>query len=228
MPALAHRFGDFEHWILRGMDWPAEASRVVDVAGGEKLPSAGTPSAVAITGSHAMVSERLPWSEYTARWLAGAASRGVPILGICYGHQLLAHALGGIVDNNPSGREFGTVTIRMTDQAEGDPLLGIFRPAAPVHVCHTQAVLKLPPGAKLLASSQRDPHQAFVVGNCAWGVQFHPEFSTEVVAEYIRAHEAALRSEGQDPAWLLQTLSPNALGAGLLQRFAQIVRQRAG
>ena len=58
-----------------------------------------------------MVSEREPWSERAAEWLREVAQRGIPLLGICYGHQLLAHALGGRVGANPQGREIGTVEV---------------------------------------------------------------------------------------------------------------------
>ena len=54
----------------------------------------------------------------------GLVERGIPTLGICYGHQLLAHALGGEVGDNPNGREFGTVTVELTAEAADDPLLG--------------------------------------------------------------------------------------------------------
>ena len=61
----------------------------------------------------------------------------------------------------------------------------------------------LPPGARLLASSRGDPHQAFAVGDHAWGVQFHPEFDADVVRAYLEARRDAVRAEGLDPDALL-------------------------
>ena len=146
---------------------------------------------VVITGSHDMVTERQPWSEQAAAWLPGLVERGIPTLGICYGHQLLAHALGGEVGDNPNGREFGTVTVDLEAEAADDPLLGGLPARLPVQVCHTQSALTLPAGARRLAHGSRDANQAFVVGEAAWGVQFHPEFDAEVVSGVHRALRCA-------------------------------------
>src|SRR3546814_4405831 len=69
-----------------------------------------------------MVTERRDWSEATAAWLREAAHAGVPVFGICYGHQLLAHALGGEVGDNPNGRKMGTVAVDLLPAAADDPL----------------------------------------------------------------------------------------------------------
>src|SRR5688572_21533998 len=70
-----------------------------------------------VTGSGAMVTDRHEWSERSAQWLRDAAHDGMPLLGICYGHQLIAHALGGEVDYHPAGREMGTVQLELHPQA---------------------------------------------------------------------------------------------------------------
>src|SRR4030042_4477261 len=88
-----------------------------------------------------MVTERAPWSEQAAEWLRKAVSGGVPVLGICYGHQLLAYAHGGRVADNPLGREYGTVQVRMGGAAARDELLGGLPASIPVHEGHTQSVL---------------------------------------------------------------------------------------
>ena len=111
-PVLANREGDFESWISSGLgDVPV---RVVDPRKGEALPAAGEVAAAVLTGSPSMVTDREAWSEATARWLAGRVAEGLPVLGICYGHQLLAHALGGEADWHPQGMEIGTVCVRTT------------------------------------------------------------------------------------------------------------------
>ena len=79
---------------------------------------------IVITGSPSMVSARLDWSERTAYWLRRAVPTGLPVLGVCYGHQLLAHALGGHVGLNPAGRQIGTVTAQLIDGHKEDPLFG--------------------------------------------------------------------------------------------------------
>jgi GMP synthase (glutamine-hydrolysing) len=169
-----------------------------------------------------MVTERLDWSERAAGWLRRALDAGTPILGICYGHQLLAHALGGEVGNNAKGREFGTVEVALQGAAQGDALLGGLPRLIRVHVGHTQSVLRLPEGAVRLASNPWDANQAVRFAPSAWGVQFHPEFDAGIVREYIAHYSGLLSAEGQDAAHLAGNVSETAFGPTLLRRFAEL------
>jgi GMP synthase (glutamine-hydrolysing) len=223
LPPLFARKGDFADWIIAGLEAEPTAVRIVDAQNGGELPAYDDVAGVVITGSHDMVTERLPWSERVAAWLPGLVERGIPTLGICYGHQLLAHALGGEVGDNPHGREFGTVEVELTAEAAHDPLLGGLPARLPVQVCHTQSALRLPEGARRLAQGDRDAHQAFVVGEAAWGVQFHPEFDAEVVTAYIEHYGALLRAEGQDPAALSAGCHDTPIGPTILRRFRELV-----
>lgn len=219
---LRARRGDYEDWIVAGLGVPRGRVRVVAVHEGAALPAPGAPAAVVVTGSPAMVSEREPWSEQAAAWLRDAAHAGTPLLGICYGHQLLAHALGGRVGANPRGREMGTVEVALRPEARADPLLGALGSPLLVQVTHLESVLELPPGARLLASSAADPHQAFAWGECVWGVQFHPEFDAEVMRAYLEARRPLLRAEGIDPEPLERGVSESPHGERLLRRFARL------
>jgi len=223
MPDLVARRGDFEDWIAQGLGLPQTASRVVDVTNGGKLPPPVEVNGVVISGSHAMVTEHHAWSESTAQWLRDAVQTGVPILGICYGHQLLAYALGGEVGDNPNGREFGTVDVQLL--ANGDPLFGRFSSSIQAHVSHTQSVLKLPEGARVLAASAMEPHAAAAFAPRVWGVQFHPEFDADIMRSYIHAYADVLRAEGQDPELRLATCYDTPLGAKLLRQFARLAQQ---
>ena len=118
------RFGDFPEWFRRGLRLTPGQIQCVRVDYDEKLPAPNSVAAAVVTGSAAMVTQRLQWSERSAEWLVDAAAARLPILGVCYGHQLLAHAFGGRVDNNPSGREIGSVGIRMLAAAREDELFG--------------------------------------------------------------------------------------------------------
>jgi GMP synthase (glutamine-hydrolysing) len=198
--------------------------RLVAVAEGELLPAPDAPAGIVVTGSSAMVSQREPWSERTAAWLARAVERETPVLGICYGHQLLAHALGGSVGRNPRGREIGTVVVRSLAPAQRDPLLGVWGAAEPAHVTHLESVLALPAGAVRLAESDLDPVQAFSAGPRAWGVQFHPEFDADTVRTYLVARTEKVRAEGLDSEALLAAVREAPGGPRLLRRFAELIR----
>jgi GMP synthase (glutamine-hydrolysing) len=222
---LRARRGDFEDWIAAGMGLARDAVDVVSPFEGEKLPNPEVPPAVVVTGSAAMVSHREAWSERTAAWLAKVVRRGTPVLGICYGHQLLAHGLGGRVGPNPRGREIGTVSLRLLPDARSDALLGVLDGESVVHVTHEESVLELPPGARRLAETDCDPNQAFAVGARAWGVQFHPEFDADVIRGYLEERADTLRSEGLDPDALAREVREAPAGPRLLRRFAQLLRR---
>jgi GMP synthase (glutamine-hydrolysing) len=198
--------------------------RIAPVYADAVLPAPASLAGVVVTGSSAMVSERAPWSERTAAWLASAAFAGTPVLGICYGHQLLAHALGGRVARNPRGREIGTIEVRLQAAARGDALFAGLAEPLRVQATHVESVLELPAGARWLAASAGDPHQAFAVGERAWGVQFHPEFDADIVRAYLMARRDALRAEGLDPDALLRGASDSQAGVALLRRFARLLR----
>jgi len=215
--ALAEPDGDFEDWIERRLGRPAQVCSVFE---GEQLPTPGETSVV-VTGSVTMVGDGEPWIDRTAAWLRDVVDAGAPVLGICFGHQLLAHALGGRVGPNPRGREIGTVGVDLTEGAASDPLLGGLPARIDVQATHLESVLELPPGAELLASSPLDPHHAFRVGGRrAWGVQFHPEFSAPVIRDFIEARWADLEAEGGDPRRLLAGVHETRWGGDILGRFA--------
>jgi GMP synthase (glutamine-hydrolysing) len=222
LPSLLPRRGDYEDWILAGMGLPSERVSVVHAHRGELLPEGDAAGAIVVTGSSAMVSEREPWSERAAAWLGSAVHAGTPVLGICFGHQLLAHALGGRVERNPRGREMGTVSVRARDGAAGDPLFASLPGVLRVQATHQESVTALPPVARLLAESDGDPHHAFAVGERAWGVQFHPEFDADVMRAYLVERSDLLRAEGLDPDALLRGVADTPDGTALLRRFAEI------
>jgi GMP synthase (glutamine-hydrolysing) len=222
-PILAHH-GDFESWIADGMGVAMADLDVCSVHQGDALPPADAPAGVVVTGSPAMVSAREPWSEAAAEWLVAAVELETPILGICYGHQLLAHGLGGEVGPNPRGREMGTVALHLEDAARDDALLGDWEPGTPIHTTHLESVLRLPEGARLLAYSDLDPFCVFRVGRSAWGVQFHPEFDATIMRRYVAARHGVLAEEGLDPDAIQAGVVDTPESSGLLSRFAEIVR----
>jgi GMP synthase (glutamine-hydrolysing) len=190
----------------------------IDARAAEDLPAPERFAGVIVTGSAASVTERAPWMLRTEQYLAEAVRSEHAVLGICFGHQLLGQALGGLVERNPLGREMGTVKLRIIAD---DPLLDRGIEPAFVHATHVDAVTRLPAGAEVLATTALDGHAALRFGERAWGVQFHPEFDERVMAEYVQTRAALLTEEGRDPVALLEAIAPAAAGRLVLRRFVE-------
>lgn len=225
LPEAVARGGDFEHWIAQAFGPGPQPPLVVDARLGALLPAYDTIAGVVVTGSAAMVTERETWSEALVPWLKAAVARATPVLGICYGHQLLAHALGGEVGCHPGGMEIGTVQIRKSRIAAGDPLFDAVPDEFAAQVVHSQSVRRLPPGAVCLAANDYEHNHAFRYGDRAWGVQFHPEFDTEAIYGYIRKFAVALAANGRDPSAIAREVRATPAAAGVLRRFALLATE---
>ncbi|HKJ16584.1 MAG TPA: glutamine amidotransferase [Xanthomonadales bacterium] len=221
IPETREEFGDFEEWFARGLGVQGVAQ--IDVFAGELPPDPAGFSGVIVTGSASMVSHQHDWSERTADWLHDAVHLGMPVLGVCFGHQLLAYALGGAVGPNPRGRQIGTQQINTLPSAASDPLMCELPSSFHAQTTHVESVHELPPGAVRLASSPRDENHAFRYGERAWGVQFHPEFGADIMSGYIRARSHVIQAEGLDPEHLASRVSETPVAQGLLARFTTFV-----
>lgn len=216
---VAARRGDFARWIREtvGAEWRGEW-RVHDVRTDAPLPDALTASAFVITGSASSVTERAPWmlrAEELVRALVGAKK---PLLGICFGHQLVAQALGGRVEKNARGREIGTVRARLVS---ADPIFDGAPDEFDVSSSHSDVVAALPPGARVLATTDKDDAAALAIGDTTRTVQFHPEFDGDIVRGYVRARAAIIASEGLDPDALVSSAKDAPFGARVLPSFVR-------
>jgi len=175
-------------------------------------------SGVIVTGSPAHVRQNAEWMKWTMDALIELDQRGRPILGICFGHQLLGQALGGQVDFNPQGREIGTYPL--TFHAD-DPLLGGPGSSPLVAMTHLDSVVVRPARAQLVASTALDPHAALRFSATTWGVQFHPEMDVEIIGHYLSDRQRDIEAEGIDVERVRASLRESPYGASLLGRFAQ-------
>ena len=217
---LNAREGDLPQWFARALGRDlARGMQVVRVFAGETLPPPGQHALAIITGSAAMVTDREAWSEATAVWIRQAMAVSMPLFGVCYGHQLMADALGGTVGDHPEGGEAGCLEIELLSEAGEDPLLAGLPSRFTAHLTHSQSVLVPPRGARVLARSRLDPHQVLRYGPVAVSTQFHPEFVPEITAAFLPRREAMLRAQGVDLQSCIDGLVDAPVGRAVLQRF---------
>lgn len=173
-------------------DWLTEAGAELDVRllPDQDLPTGldGYAGVVCLGGGMGANDDSAhPWLADVRRLLAKAATTRVPTLAICLGSQLLAVATGGLVTKGDQGAEIGPGLVSKKDAAWTDPLFAELPLMQDVLQFHNDAITRLPPGAELLASSPRYPHQAFRFDRCAYGVQFHIETTPEVVLDWAKS-----------------------------------------
>ena len=210
------RVGEQQHWFMAATGLPPENWLIVRPDLGEALPEPASLSGAILTGAWAMVTDHAEWSERTAAWIRSAMDHQLPLLGVCYGHQLMAYALGGQVGDNPRGWEGGVQQITCREGYANDALLGTLPAQFSAWLTHQQSVLQPPSGARVLASSALDPCQIIRYSPQALSVQFHPEFTSTIMAA---CQQNSQRAEAPDdlppePTWPLQ----------LLQTFTQQTR----
>ena len=239
--ALVLQHVDFED-PGRLAEWLPAAGLELEVArlhDGDPVPAAVGPAGsghaalVVMGGPQAAYddpdgSPSAPWLPAVKELLQAAVHDGTPVLGICLGAQLLAEACGGRVRPGTAGPELGAQLVAKRDAAASDLLFADVPFLADVIQWHWDEIVDLPPGAVLLASSTRYPHQAFRIGEAAWGLQFHPEPPESLVrrwadeldgdpaeADAIVARAAAVLPDVEE-AW-----RPG------LERFARLAVERA-
>ncbi len=223
-PATAKQFGDFDQWTTSTLGITDLEIDIVDAENGAELPSVEECAGAVITGSHSMVTDNLAWSVRLEEWIRSLLHMDTPFFGICYGHQLLAQAAGGQVGFHPHGEEIGTVAVQLLPDCVNDPVFQSLPQSFLVQATHEQTVLRLPAGAVRLAANEYEPNHAFRVGGWAWGVQFHPEYSADIMRSYIREQKDELEAAGRNVAELLDTVSETPFAAQTLQNFGSVVQ----
>ncbi|MFZ0244955.1 type 1 glutamine amidotransferase [Candidatus Binatus sp.] len=183
--------------IADALEGAALAWQYVRVYDGQPVPAGmkGAGGLIVMGGPMGVdQTDRHPWLRDEMRLIEDAVKLNLPVLGVCLGAQILAVALGAKVDRNPNGKEIGWHPIKLGDSAKDDRLMrDLPETLTPFH-WHGD-IFDLPPGAALLASSEKTPCQAFRHGDKAYGFQFHFEVTREGVSAMADAFAKELNRE---------------------------------
>jgi len=152
-------------------DWQFDTWRVSE---GHWPPDATVYDGVVITGSPASVNDDSAWIRQLEAVVRALHAAARPVFGICFGHQLIANALGGRVGRSSIGMRVGAVTTQFSQHAAW------MQPAqqtVTLYAAHEDQVVELPPGATVLSGDEVCPVAAYAIGRSVFATQFHPEFS---------------------------------------------------
>ncbi len=212
MPEYQPRHGDYPGMFVQLLGDAGMAAEQIDSYDVQREPYP-EPSAYAgylITGSKSSVYDKEPWIAELAEFVGAAMAAGRKVVGICFGHQLLAHFFGGHVAVASNGWAVGVHQNAVLAQ-----MLWMQPPADNLSMLssHQDQVQALPKGAQLIASTEHCPVAGFVMGNIALGLQSHPEFSAAYAGDLMN-----LRTETLGPTVLAQGLG--TLGCPLDTKIA--------
>lgn len=222
-PSVRMGIGDYDRWFVRALDAAGVRLEVVEAALGAPLPERVRDfDAVIMTGSPRSVTEEAPWMRRAGDYLRAAAEQRVPVLGVCFGHQLLAAAHGATVRKSRIGREIGTVGCALTATGREDPLFEGVPASFEVQSTHEDVAVDAPPAIEILARNAAVTNQAFRIGPCIRAVQFHPELDAATMRALIEARIPELQAEalarGEDPQERVRALLAGIRSAPYGQR----------
>lgn len=207
----------FRRFLADGPEGAAIDLESFEVRFGQ-FPELEAFEAILITGSRFSVNDEAQWIDELKTFVLRAYELGTPVIGFCFGHQLLASAFGGRVDHAAAGWNLGLWPVEIvgsTPWVDAGPrqFQALFN--------HSEQVMTLPPQARLIAGSGRCPVQIFAIDDRILGVQFHPEYSL-AYQEAIMAASASVPPEIRTDA-----LRRNALPRAD-QHMATLLRQFIG
>ena len=234
-PEVQAAHGDYDRWFIDAIDRSDLAYDVHDVTRDEHPVGEvvdGAHCGVIVTGSVSAAYRSEPWMGRLAGFLREGRRAEPPVLCVCFGAQLLAHARGGEVNLNPRGWEIGSALVHRTAEASQDPLMAGLPESFRVLATHEDRVEKLPAGCVTLAGNDNASVQAFRAQERVWGVQFHPEATTSIIrmlidlraeALTIDAKEHGLPADGHVERLIASLNAPDAdQGRRVLQNFVRI------
>ncbi|MFT4251282.1 MAG: type 1 glutamine amidotransferase [Caulobacter sp.] len=211
IPAYGRYGGMFQRLLGPDHDYAT-----FDVQAGELPKAVDACDAYLVTGSSAGVYDDLPWITPLKGFLASARDKA-PIVGVCFGHQVMAEAFGGGAVKSDKGWGIGLQSYAVSQAADWmDDGPSVSAPGS-----HQDQVVALAPGGRVLAGSAFTPFGVLAYGDKAMSMQFHPEFDPAYAAALIESRRGTRFSEGQADAAVASLAAPNDSGriAGWIERF---------
>jgi len=195
---VAVKHGDYRDWFERLTAAHGAHLEVIDGRAGAPVDPRAYAGLV-VSGSAASLTSPEPWMDIALDVLGRAREAGTPVLGVCFGHQLIGVFAGARVVENPRGWEYATTVVELSDRGRRDPLFADLGPTLSANQAHRDEIAPatIGSGLEVLAGNQRSPVQAIALGDSIRGVQFHPEFTGEVMASYLALRRDDLRADAE-------------------------------
>ena len=170
------------NWVTSMIVDKVDSTEVVKIYNGE-FPLCNSDNVWIITGSRYSVYDNIEWIDSFKEIIKKGINLKVPMLGICFGHQIICDALGSDVAKNGIGWEIGSSEVSLTDDGKSSDLFAGLDDTFSVYQSHQDVVRDVPSNVKVLAQNQYGV-QSVSFDDTVFGVQFHPEFSFKVMKAY--------------------------------------------
>jgi GMP synthase (glutamine-hydrolysing) len=217
-------YGDFEDWFSRELEKNGAKVRIFDVREGEYMKDEPVDGLVITGSSSSVCTDPADWVAPLLTNLTQLMERNLPMLGVCFGHQALAAASGGVVEKHPRRRELGTTELFLTPDGRNSQILQGLNSPFYAQETHEDVVTEIPEdrGYKILAENEHNRFQSIQYSDVIYSTQFHPEISAAVMKEYIKVY-AERSDDTENIGTILENVRESSTGAIVMENFVNIV-----